>query len=120
MQANKEKTFAMNIKKAISLLTGSFACAFYHIEEKRLVLVKHKNPVCLGFKKNTIFFASTPYILKAVKPEYIVIMQEDTMLSIKDKQIKGYNIKAKKEIIDYGYQSFTPDKWEQVSLQYGD
>ena len=90
---NKKDTFAMGMKKGLKLLSGSIACAMYR--SGKLLLVKSGNPLFLGFKGNTIFWASTRHILNAVKPDYIVEVPGNYMYSISNNNFKGYAVATK-------------------------
>ena len=108
-------TFAMGLKKALKHLTGSIACAMFDTEEDRLLLVRAGNPLAIGLKKNTLFFASTKSILDAVKPEAVFIAPENYMYSIKKNHLKGYKIKKKE--VDYGENKEI--EWRDFPSRFG-
>ena len=102
----RRDTFAMGFKRGLKHLTGSMGVAVYNRDEKRLLLIKNENPVCIGFKKNTVFFASTMKIMGHVNPAAVFIMPERYMYSIKGNFLKGYPIKTKNEGGDFDGKSW--------------
>jgi len=116
----ESNTSLVNIKRACKQLEGSIAGALYHLKENRLFLVRHRNPLCIGLKGNTIFFASTPYIMAPVKSDSVFEIIPNHIISIKGNHLKSYKVKfreAPKEVSYYENQSF---KWGDVSVINGD
>lgn len=89
---NPKLSIAVNLKISLSKLQGYAAIAFYNIAERRLFLIKASEPLCVGYKANTVFFASTKEILENVKPYIVYELPEDYMIGFHYKRSKGYNI----------------------------
>jgi len=80
------------ISDALYSISGSIAFSLFETNSRQLFLLSAGNPLIIGQKENTIFWASTFNIMRPVRAAMISDMITDYLVLIKDTYMKGKKI----------------------------
>ncbi|HEX12980.1 MAG TPA: glutamine--fructose-6-phosphate transaminase (isomerizing) [Desulfurella acetivorans] len=97
------------LKKAISILKGSFAIALIHLGEEKIYAAKKESPLLIGIKDNELFLASDLSAFLEHTKQFIVLEENDIAVLEKNGQFEIYNngVKVQRTIksVDWNLQT---------------
>ncbi|WP_291493948.1 glutamine--fructose-6-phosphate transaminase (isomerizing) [Desulfurella sp.] len=97
------------IKKAISVLKGSFAIALIHLGEEKIYAAKKESPLLIGVKDNELFLASDLSAFLEHTKQFIVLEENDVAVLEKNGLFEIYNngVKVQRTIksVDWNLQT---------------
>ncbi len=83
------------LKKAITILKGSFAIALIHLGEEKIYAAKKESPLLIGIKDNELFLASDLSAFLEHTRQFIVLEENDIAILEKNGYFEIYNDEKK-------------------------
>jgi glucosamine--fructose-6-phosphate aminotransferase (isomerizing) len=79
------------LKKAVSVLKGSFAVALIHLGEKKIYATKKESPLLIGLKDDELFLASDLSAFLEHTKQFVVLEENDIAILEKNGTYEIYN-----------------------------
>jgi glucosamine--fructose-6-phosphate aminotransferase (isomerizing) len=79
------------LKKAVSVLKGSFAIALIHLGEKKIYATKKESPLLIGLKDDELFLASDLSAFLEHTKQFVVLEENDIAILEKNGTYEIYN-----------------------------
>ncbi|OSS43115.1 Glucosamine--fructose-6-phosphate aminotransferase [isomerizing] [Desulfurella amilsii] len=79
------------LKKAMSILKGSFAIALIHLGEQKIYAAKKESPLLIGLQEDELFLASDLSAFLEHTKQFVVLEENDIAILEKNGRYKIYN-----------------------------
>lgn len=105
---SKDEVFDLSLElvaDALAMISGTVAFTLFDTKSKKLFLLASGNPLVIGQKENTIFWASTTKIVRSMRPYMISEMLPDYLVCINKDFMKGKKVDIPTRIARTSYNA---------------